>query len=443
MKKLLALALTLCLTLGLYVSVQAEAALPDHPVEVELWTDFTIDEGIMTAAVEGFNAAYADKGYTVKLNKFPGSQRTALINAAIEADTLPALLFSAWFTTADYVHQGLIADVSDIAATVRDDMYDAAYDACVIADKCYMIGMYQSYFGMAFNADYFREAGLDAFIPEDKNEWAVWTMADFEGTILPALAKLFEGTERYPIGLFAGDNQADTFMLNWLSCLGGQMWKDGKSNAGADANIIAGLEKLMSWTAAGLTNSDVITRSGTEVAPDFQNQTSALCSAQVSSYNGWITKMNNGSLTPFDVRMACVPAVKDGKDDYLLANYVYGASVVNNGKEDQMAVGREFIRWLLQSGDDLTAFNTNALPCFKSITEAVDSSFINAATKHSDHLWDFTGSVPGYVATRPHLFPALQAAYSGEKTAEQALAAYSAEANEIIDEYAANSLVLN
>lgn len=443
MKKLLAIIMTLCMMLSLIPMAHAEDALPDHPVEIELWTDFTISDAIMEDAVAHFNAAYADKGYTVKLNKFPGSQRTALINAAIESDTLPALLLSAWFTTADYVHQGLIADITDIAAPVREDIYDSAYEAGVIADKLYMIGLYQSYYGVAYNADIFRAAGLDAFITEDPNEWATWTMGDFEGTILPTLAKYFEGTEKYPMALFAGDNQADTFTLNWLSSLGGEMWKDGKSNSGADENVIAALEMMMRWTAAGYTNSDVITRSGTEAAPDFQNQNSALCSAQVSSYNSWKSQMAAGTMDTFDVRMACVPAVKDGEDTYLLANYVYGASVVNNGKEDQIAVAKEFIRWLLTSQEDLTAINTNALPCFKSITEAVNDPFVNAASKNADHLWDFTGGVPGYVATRTFMFPAVQAAYSGEKTAAQALADYSAEANEIIADYTANSLVLN
>ncbi|MBQ9300741.1 MAG: extracellular solute-binding protein [Clostridia bacterium] len=443
MKKLLALILTLSLLMGMAVFARAEETLPDHPVDIELWTDFTIDEAIMQKAVDDFNAAYADKGYTVTLNKFAGSQRTTLINGAIENDTLPALLFSAWFTTADYVHQGLVEDITDLIAPVRDDLYDAVYDACVIADKAYMVGMYQSYFGLAYNADIFREAGLDKYITEDANEWARWTMAEFEGDILPTLAKYFEGSEKYPIALFAGDNQADTFTLNWLSSLGGQMWKDGKSNAGADENVIAALEKMISWTENGLTNSDVITRSGTEASPDFRNLNSGVCSCQVSNHTSWLNAMANGSSTQFDLRMATVPAVINGEDTNILANYVYGACVMNNGKADQIAVGKEFLRWLLQGGENLDAINNNAIPCFRSIADASTDPFVPATTKNADLIWDFTGGVPGYVATRSHLFPAIQAAYSGDKTPAQALADYSAEANAIIEEYVENSLVLH
>ena len=442
MKKLVALAMSLIMLLGM-VSFGVADELPDHPVEIEMWTDFTIDEAILQKAIDGFNAAYADKGYTIKMNKFAGSQRTALVNAAIESNTLPPLFLSAWFTTADYVHQGLVEDITDIIAPVREDLYDAAYDACVINDKAYMLGLYQSFFGLVWNADLFRAAGLEKFIPEDPNEWAVWTMGEFEGEILPALAKHFEGTEKYPIGLFAGDNQADTFMLNWLSSMGGKMWLDGRSNAGADQNVIAALEKIMGWTAAGLTNSDVITRSGTAVAPDFQNQQSAICSGQVANYTKYLGQQAAGTMDNFDLRMACVPAVIDGKDDYILANYVYGASVINNGKADEMAVAKEFLRWLLTSKEDLAAINMNAIPCFKSVTAEQGTPFITAATQRADHIWDFTGAVPGYVGTRNYLFPALQAAFSGDKTPAEALAGYSESANEVIDEYTQYSLVLN
>ena len=63
--------------------------------------------------------------------------------------------------------------------------------------------------------------------------------------------------------------------------------------------------------------------------------------------------------------------------------------------------------------------------------------------KVEPYIWDFTGGVAGYVSTRSLLFPELQAAFSGEKTAAEALANYSKGANEVIQEYMDNSLVLN
>jgi multiple sugar transport system substrate-binding protein len=417
--------------------------LPAGPTEIELWTDMTIDEKILTDAIAKFEAAYADKGYTVVLNKFAGSERATLISAAVESNTLPSLLLSAWFTTADYVHQGLIADITDITVPVQDQMYKSSYDATLINEKSYMIGLYQSYFGLLYNADIFREAGLEQYVTSGEIEIATWTLDELE-MILATLAQHFKGTEKYPMPLFAASAQADTYMLNWLNMYGGHMWENGYSSSGSDENVIAALDRMIYWNQQGWTNSNVITKDGTEVSPDFANQMSAICSGQYTNYTANKDSMESGKVTPFDMRIAAVPQKINGTDTYTMANYIYGASVMNNGNEDETAVAKEFIRWLLQDQESLTAINTNAIPCFTAITEAasVENPLYTEYTKFEPNIWDFTGGVAGYVATRSTLFPELQAAFSGEKTSAEALASYSENANEIIQEYMDNSLVL-
>lgn len=112
-----------------------------------------------------------------------------------------------------------------------------------------------------------------------------------------------------------------------------------------------------------------------------------------------------------------------------------------------MAVARLFLTWLLEDEESLTAINTNAFPCFTAIAEdpkvVEDHPMYPAYTEAAPCIWDFTGNVPGYVGTRSKLFPQLQAAFSGSKTPAQALADYQKDANEVIEEYTENSLVLN
>ncbi|HRX58791.1 MAG TPA: hypothetical protein P5075_08465 [Eubacteriales bacterium] len=424
---------------------QTESQLPAGPVEIELWTDMTIDETVLTNAIEKFEAAYADQGYTIKLNKFAGSERNKLISAAIETKTLPALLLSAWFTTADYVHQGLVENITDLADTVKDDMYASVYNTTLINGNSYMVGLYQSYNGLLYNADLFKAAGLGQYVPDNEYEVAKWTVSDMENVILPTLAQQFAGTQNYPMAFFAADSQADTFMLNWLTMLGGKLWDNGYSIAGDDENTVAALEKMISWTNAGLTNSNVVTKSGTEVGGEFKNQMSAIVNGQITNYTSNLAAMEKGDIEKFDMRIAAIPVYADGKDTCTMANYVYGAAVINNGNDDQIAVAKEFVRWLLSDTETLTAFGLNALPCYQSVLSATeaDHPLFTEMAKMEPYVWDFTGGVPGYVSTRAYLFPELQAAFSGEKTAAQALSDYEANANEVIQDYMDNSLVLN
>lgn len=423
----------------------SQTGLPDKPVEIELWTDFNIDEAVLQGVIDKFEEAYKEPGYTITLDKFAGSDRATKLSLGKESKTLPALFLSAWFVTADEVHQGNVLCIDDLVSEVKDDLYPAIYEATLVDGKSYMIGLYQSYFGLLYNADALRKAGLDAFIPEDKLEVTEWTLDDFEQKILPALAAQCANTERYPLALYAASSQADVHMMNWLSMYGGSMWSDGTSTAGSDANVVKALETMKAWTDRGYTNTDVATKDGTEVVPDLQNQLCAISFGQYTDYTATKNKIDSGEIEEFDLRIAAVPVKDNGLDRSLMADYVYGATVLNNGKEDEIAVAKEFLRWLLADTESLTAINITAMPCFKSITEATKEEYPIYASyeKVEDTIWDFTGNAPGFVETRKDLFPALQSVYSGEKTAAEALAAYSEKANRVIEEYTENSMVLN
>lgn len=424
---------------------ESEPAGSGERVVFEVWSEYPGDTAILERMVDKFNAAYQEKGYEAKLNLYTGAERSTLVAAAVETDTLPALMFTGWFTSTDYVHQGLVADVSDIVEPVRDDLYPFAYEETQIGGRSYMLPLYQAYFGLMYNADIFREAGLEKYVPEEKDGVTEWTLDAYEEEILPKLAEYFTGTEKYPMSVFAADNQADTWTLNWLTMLGGKMWDDGYSVAGDDANTVAALEKLVDWSRKGYTNSNVVTKSGTEVNGEFENQMSAITFCQYTTYTSDMDKMAKGEIQPFDLRFATIPQRADGKDSSVMASYVCGALLMNNGKEDQMEGGREFLRWLLEEKESLNEYSAYSQPVFTSVEQSTlaDHPMYTALKEIEPALWSFTGNVPGYVSTRGLLFPELQAAFSGEKTAEEALKDYQTGANEVIQEYRENSLVLN
>jgi multiple sugar transport system substrate-binding protein len=424
----------------------ASDTLPSGPVEINLWTDTGVSADTWNAIINKFEQKYSNPGYKVKLYQFSGSDRAVIMSAAIKSNTLPALFSSAWFTSTDFVHEGYVADISDIAKTVKDKMNGSAYNATAINNKSYMIGMYQLYIGMMYNATLFKSAGLSGYVSGSENKIATWTLDDLK-VILSKLADYFKGTERYPLGFYAASQQADVFNLNMLSMYGGNLWKNGKSTAGSDKNVVKALDTMLGWYKSGWTNSNVVTKDGTEVGPDFKNQLSGVCSGATTDITSIRSAMAKGTIKKFDVRLAAIPQLINGANDYTMTSYTYGLSVMNNGKPGEIAVAREFIKFLLNDKESLTALNTFSIPCFTSVSKnpevlAAHPEYAEFA-KMTDKLWDFTGNVPGYVTTRSYLFPQLQSAFSGEKTAQQALTDYSAKANAVIDEYAKNSLVLN
>ena len=421
------------------------ASTSPEEVTFEVWSEYPGDTAILERMVEKFNSAYADKGYHAVLNLYTGAERATLIAAAVETNTLPALMFTGWFTSTDYIHQGLVADVTDIVEPVKSDLYPFAYEETRINGKSYMLPLYQAYFGLMYNADIFKEAGLEEYVPEDENSVTTWTLDAYENEILPKLASRFQGTEGYPMSVLAADNQADTWTLNWLTMLGGKMWDNGLSVAGDDENTVAALEKLIDWSNRGYTNSNVVTKSGTEVNGEFENQMSAITFCQYTTYTSDMDKMEKGEIQPFDLRFATIPQKVGEKDSSVMASYVCGALLMNNGNDAQMEGGREFLRWLMDERESLNEYSAYSQPVFASVERATaaDHPMYAALKEIEPALWSFTGNVPGYVSTRSLLFPELQAAFSGEKTAKQALTDYQNNANQVIQEYMENSLVLN
>ena len=66
-----------------------------------------------------------------------------------------------------------------------------------------------------------------------------------------------------------------------------------------------------------------------------------------------------------------------------------------------------------------------------------------AYTENAKYIYNFSNNIPGYNELRNVLFPELQAALTGQKTAQEALNSYVEKGNVIIDEGRANSVIYN
>lgn len=457
MKKFLAFLLCACLMLGLVGCGAPSSSAPgvapggasgpqqggEKQITTTFWTDFLVDESLFTSAIDAFCAQHPN--YTIHFEKFGGSDRDEKIALAKQSGTLPSLLFVASFTCMDEVHQGTILPVTEQVDLIRGDVLESALAPSTIQGQNYMYPLFQSYFGMLYNADMFREAGLEKFVDEDPYAIATWTLEEYENEILPALKKLVQGSEKYPMALFAGNNQADTYTNSWLRMYGGTVFADGKAAAGADPATVRAVETLSAWHKAGYTNSDVVTKLSTECMGDFKNQKVAVCFGQYTNYASIHADFANKAYEEFDFRIATIPKQQDGQNTSSIASYIYGAMLMNVDEEQQQ-VAREFLEWLSKDENGvLTAFNTAGVPVMKSISEkaSVEHPIYASYAGVDQYVYDFTGSVPGYVQTRSFQFPALQSVFSGEKSAQKALEEFDRSANEVIGEYTTRSVVLN
>lgn len=420
-----------------------EDTLP-QTIQTVFWTDSTQLEEALLAAVDGFTAENGQ--YQITVESFPGSERPEKLALAKQGDSLPSLFLTAYFTSADEIHQGTILPLTDIVTeNYQKDISESLLDQVRIGDEYYMVPVYSSPQGMLYNADIFREAGLDEFITESADEIAVWTLDDLDQKILPALKDFFGGTEKYPLALYAGSEQNDSYLINLLRMSGGEVFRDGRCVAGEDENTVKALEKLKEWFDKGYTNSDVATRVFVDCNADFQKQNVAISAGQFATYNNHLAAFEKGDAEEFDIRVAAIPRKEtDGADTAAMHEYVYGFAMMK-ADERQQEAAKEFLKWLsTQQEGYLPALSSGIPASQKAVEDQLDEKPIyNAYRNAQKYVFDFTGAVPGFVSTRAVFYPAVQSCITESSDAKGALWTYQEAANEIILEYTQRSVVLN
>lgn len=409
-----------------------------------IWTDSAqLEEGLQ-AAVDGF--VKENPQYEILVESFPGSERPQKLALAKQGNSLPSLFLTAYFTSADEIHQGTIVPVTDVMEECwKEDISESLLSQVKQGEEYYMIPIYSSPQGMLYNADIFRAAGLESYITESKDEIAVWTLEELDNTILPALKEFFAGTEKYPLALYAGSEQNDSYTINLLRMEGGEVFMDGKCVAADDPNTVKALETLKRWFFHGYTNSDAATRVFVDCNADFQKQNVAISAGQFATYKNHLKAFEAKEAKAFDIRVAAVPRHEaDGTDSAAMHEYVYGFAMMNVD-DQQQKIANEFLKWLSGQQETYLPQLSSGIPASQTVIKAeleanpIYQSYMDAET----YIFDFTGAVPGFVSTRAEFYPALQSCLTENTDAQGALSTYQDAANKIIDEYRERSVALN
>lgn len=126
---------------------------------------------------------------------------------------------------------------------------------------------------LAYNADMFKAAGLEKYLG-GKDEIKTWTLKDYE-TILNALKKDLP-KDKYPMALYALNNQGDTWNLAYLRMFGNKFFDDKGNIILDDANGVKAAKWLKKIYDAGLTNPGAESVSSNDANAMFQNQKLAI-----------------------------------------------------------------------------------------------------------------------------------------------------------------------
>lgn len=373
----------------------------------------------------------------VKVEVIDGSTRDENLSVAQQTNTLPDIVFEGAFTMSSFYHKNAIIPIDDILTEEdRADIAEGLWDNCQINGKTFIYPFFHMPGTFIYNADMLKEAGLEAEIG-GQYEIKTWTPDEFK----EVLVKLHETNPNvYPMALWALNNQADTWNLAWLRMYGNEFFDADNKLVVNDENGVKALEYVLDLYSSGLTVPGAESLDSNTCNAMFQNKQIAISFTNSVLLSNLAASMEKGEVEAFDYRLANIP----GDPNPNGFTYVTGAMVMNTGDETRIAAAKEFVKYAC-TDPELVLASKNGVPVRSSVVSQVSEElpYLEAYNANDQYLFNFSRNVPGYAELRNVLFPELQAALTGEKTAKEALDSYVEKGNAILEEAKKSSIAYN
>lgn len=394
-------------------------------------------------AADRFSKEYDDYDVNIKVEVVAGDQRDELLNVNLNGGTPPDMFYDSVFTMGEYVHRGALVPLNDIVDDeAKNDIDSSFWDSTTFGDDVYMYPYSHMPGTLVYNADMFKAAGLENYIGGE-NEIQTWTLDEYE-TILNTLKKDLpkdKYSNAFPMGLYALNNQGDTWNLAYLRMFGNQFFDDNGNIILDDANGAKAAKWLKKIYDEGLTNPGAESVSSSDTVGMFQNQQLAINFINSVLFNNIKADMESGQAPKFDARLANIPSESG---DPLSFTYVAGAVAFNTGDETKIQVSKDFIKFF-SSDPELVKSSKSGIPVRSSVAEQYkdENPLFVAYDKNAEFMFNFTGNVPGYSQLRQILYPEFQALYTGQMNAEEIVKDYQEKGNKIIKEAKEDSVIYN
>ena len=375
---------------------------------------------------------------TIQVEVISGDTRDEKLRAAEASNSLPDIVYEGAFTMSSYYHSGSIVAIDDIISEAdKSDIGEGIWENCKVEGKTFVFPFAHMPGTLIYNADMFKEAGLDKYIG-GQYEIVTWTPDELKNEILPALRDNLKGV--YPMSLFAMNNQADTWNLSYLRMFGCPFFNEEGFLCANDANGVKAMQYLIDLYNNGLTVPGAESLTSNDCNAMFQNKQIAVSFTNSTLLTNLHTDMNSGAIETFDARLANIP----GDPEPHSFTYVSGFMAMNTHDETRIAASKDFIKYVC-TDPELVLASKNTLPVRASVTEkvATELPYLEAYTANQKYIFNFSNNMPGYNELRNVLFPEIQAALTGQKTAQEAMDSYVEKGNAVISEGRTSSVIYN
>ena len=392
------------------------------PVDSEAVTAY----GFLREAADAFEERYDAADVTVNVVEFELAREDQEIPACFDTPEAADVLYEGYFNMSTYIHTGRVVPLDDVISDdLRADIPQSFWESSQFNGKTYMLPFLGLQNTICFNADLFRQAGLEEFVSDDPQTMQNWTQEEWEyilRTLKENLPDLIT-----PMMMYAGNEQGDTHIMTLLRCFGCPFFgEDGRVHVNTPEGIAA-LRWLRECDDKGYFPGGADTLVVTDCYNQFIHGMLAIYFNNVSQEDA--CELDGG----FEMRSANFPDFSSPDGAGLATTFITGFEVFDNGDEAKLEVSKAFVKFIYES--EFIDYMAAAIPCSNSVAEKYADELKNIAkyVGNSDAIWNFTGNHPNWRGVRAAFYPNIQDLLFGDRSPEEVAANIDAACNAAID----------
>ena len=371
--------------------------------------------------IEAFNKKYPNIKVNMEMIDFASGPEK--ITTAIQGGTMADVLFDAPGRIVSYGKDGVLADLSDMFTDefVADVDNDNIIQACGANGEMYMYPISSAPFLMAFNKDMLEEHGLlDMFNLEGDRSW---TTAEYKALLEALKEKGEQGAVIFCVSQ-GGDQGPRAYIANLFNS---QITNDDITEYTInDEGGVKGLQFVMDAIDDGLLLNGSAS-DGTAAIDEF-------VAGRVSHTILYSPGLEATKKDDLDFETVMVPYPSENGTP-ALEYLVDGFAVFDNGDENKIEASKLLIDFICNDEEwgPKNVVATNTFPVRNSFGNLYkDDETMTFLSSLSVYYSPYYNTIDGFAEMRTAWFPALQAAFSGEKTAQEALDDFVDVANQSI-----------
>lgn len=367
------------------------------------------------------------------------------LQVALSTGATPDVFLDGTARTASLPDLGVLEPVDDIIASF-DDWYDSVLNIGVVEGTHYLVPATTiACSRLNVNVTLAKELGVYDLLPEDKVSWNIQDFYNF----VEAAAQAGKDQGIYGTYLYAGSSTSDDILYSLMLSNGGSIVdKETMTCTANSPECVEVVEVLGNIVKNGYAIPGAATAMGGDASTPFLNRQYVL-SLNMSAANmmsGMLDMKEQGYMDEADECANYGIPTANGSD---MVSASWGANCfaifTNDGNETKIAAAKDFVKTFIGSEEvasgiwEKSASYTPVRDC--GVTYKNDNPKIaEAVMEHAEWSGKYADSSFGILESywpevRNCFYPELQAVFTGEKTAQEAMDSFVANVNKALESY--------